>query len=77
MFSPPSGCGCETTAPGHPPSLNPASSCKQIVHCMPFLLLAVVSCIFQSIASKNKNGESRQPCRTPVNTFKVSLVLPS
>ena len=50
--------------------MSRSSNCEQIVHYIPFLLLAVVSCVIQSIASKNRKGESRQPCRTPVNNVK-------
>ena len=54
-----------------------SSNCEHIVHYMPFLSLANISCIIQSIASNNREGESKQPCQFSVNTLKVSLVLPS
>ena len=54
-----------------------SSNCEHFVHYMPFLSLANVSCIIQSIASNSREGESKQPCQFSVNTLKVSPVLPS
>ena len=47
------------------------------VHCMPFCFPSAAVLMVQSIATRKRNGESMQPCLTPISTSNVSMILPS
>ena len=47
------------------------------VHWIPFLLFFVVFFMIQSMASRNRNGDRRHPCLTPVFTMKESVSCPA
>ena len=54
-----------------------SSNWLQGVHWIPFLLYFVVFFMIQSMASRNKNGDRRHPCLTPVFTMKESVSCPA
>lgn len=52
-------------------------SCEKGVHWIPFRLFFVACLMVQSTTRRNSNGESRQPCLTPVVMLKASVSWPS
>jgi hypothetical protein len=49
-----------------------SSSCFRSVYCMLLLLPVVTVVIIQSMTRRNRNGDNKHSCRTPVFTSKLS-----
>ena len=75
LFFPASVDSCVSGERGHPQ--RPGSPTGSIVSTgSHFFYLFVVFFMIQSTASRNKNGDRRHPCLTPVFTVKESVSCP-
>ena len=68
--------GCVRGERGHPQSPGPPTS-SMVSTGYNFFYFFVVCFMIQSMASRNKNGDRRHPCLTPVFTMNESVSCPA
>ncbi|CAH8654476.1 unnamed protein product [Schistosoma rodhaini] len=69
-------CCCVCDRRARSSAKSKSSSCILPVHCIPCIPPDVDVFIIQSITRRKRNGESRQPCLTPVFTSNESVSCP-
>ena len=76
LFFPASVYGCVRGERGHPQSPGPPIG-SMVSTGSHFFYFFVVFFMIQSMASRNRNGDRRHPCLTPVFTMKESVSCPA